>query len=877
MKLPRRVPWASIGDLDQLCSWIFADESDLEAKKRAVERLSAWKAITSLPHALESTLALLAVILQDNLSQSSTSGLALRQSYATALIRLVNGLVDPLQSGAYARSIASIAAQLGLPPWLVELRHAATHEDLPSLELLRDAARESMAWLLHNYFLPTLNPSASTQAPAAQLPSLSPLLKQYKTLLKITTRDTSVHEKYEADILSVQRSIQRWIAQAKVAAGTSAGALAWEEDEDPKEKWALERLSDALLEKGALVPLSKKKRLFSADSFLPPSSSLTLWTPLLTQIYSEHPSFPYVLVQRILATMLSTSADVSGEDTRPDPSFDMCLARWAFWAIDTWDVVFEESELDIKRDVVVTLVNALGPGSAETTRDKKAATALLETICGDKKEFQEAAKTLLSHGTAAQPHTWAQGDIDEMHQRLHALLSTEKSAPDEGDTLAISLVPQPNSRSADVAPGWHLLGDNRCTGGLLLGLEFGIQELPPRLPLTPVDISTMSFKRKTSSKTATLPPGTRYSPSSLSTTITSTGIPSLDDVLGGGLPLSCSSLILAPDSHSAYGELVQKYFIAQGLACGQEVIVVDDYGRAFVEECMWLPGAPTTPTKPIEDDEDEKASQHDDKIKIAWRYEQMKKFQTTVSTSSSYHPLTCASVTISPHMSVEGWGGPGWIQKLGWVSDAAITLSAFTANPSLAAIFPTQHGLLHIHTSPAPHTLLPPSDKFSVLRGICDSGENNLGFKCMRKRLIFETLHLDLEGGVGERRTTPSTNAMALDAAMTHDHESHHETDNVRNAEAAVIQVEVATEANKITLGSSAADTVIAGTPENRGITKKAKKKVVFHMARVASSTIDVKKSGSVSRAIEGPFAAPKFELTAAYAITDRTIEKKFK
>jgi elongator complex protein 4 len=26
----------------------------------------------------------------------------------------------------------------------------------------------------------------------------------------------------------------------------------------------------------------------------------------------------------------------------------------------------------------------------------------------------------------------------------------------------------------------------------------------------------------------------------------------------------------------------------------------------------------------------------------------------------------------------------------------------------------------------------------------------------MRKRLVFETLHLDVEGGVGERRTTPA-------------------------------------------------------------------------------------------------------------------------
>jgi elongator complex protein 4 len=68
--------------------------------------------------------------------------------------------------------------------------------------------------------------------------------------------------------------------------------------------------------------------------------------------------------------------------------------------------------------------------------------------------------------------------------------------------------------------------------------------------------------------------------------------------------------------------------------------------------------------------------------------------------------------------------------------------------------------------------MLPPSDKFSMLRGLSSSavtigssGENNLAFKCMRKRLVFETLHLDLEGGVGERRTTPS---MAVDAGMTH-------------------------------------------------------------------------------------------------------------
>jgi ribosomal biogenesis protein LAS1 len=97
-----------------------------------------------LPHALESLLSILVAVRQDNASSDVglSSSLSLRQSYAAALIRLVNGLVDPLQSGTYARSILSIAAQIGLPAWLVELRHAATHEDLPSLELLRDGAKE---------------------------------------------------------------------------------------------------------------------------------------------------------------------------------------------------------------------------------------------------------------------------------------------------------------------------------------------------------------------------------------------------------------------------------------------------------------------------------------------------------------------------------------------------------------------------------------------------------------------------------------------------------------------------------------------------------------------------------------------------------------
>jgi elongator complex protein 4 len=140
-----------------------------------------------------------------------------------------------------------------------------------------------------------------------------------------------------------------------------------------------------------------------------------------------------------------------------------------------------------------------------------------------------------------------------------------------------------------------------------------------------------SFKRKAVSKQTDIPAGSKHLPGS-SGFITSTGIPSLDDILGGGLPLGCSQLILAPDMHSGYGELVQKYFVSQGLASGQDVCVVHQHPREFVEGCMWTPGGPSTGA--ALDDEEEKQNA-DSKVKIAWRYEQMKQFQTTI-TSDQY-------------------------------------------------------------------------------------------------------------------------------------------------------------------------------------------------------------------------------------------------
>ncbi len=130
-----------------------------------------------------------------------------------------------------------------------------------------------MVWLLHNYFLPVINPASASRHEAPLRP-LVPILRQYKAVMKIITRDASLRTHYKQQVNTVIRDIERWIAEAKVAANIVVGEVGWETSEAPppenpslreeddsidlKEKWALEQFCGALLEKGGLVPLSKK-------------------------------------------------------------------------------------------------------------------------------------------------------------------------------------------------------------------------------------------------------------------------------------------------------------------------------------------------------------------------------------------------------------------------------------------------------------------------------------------------------------------------------------------------------------------------------------------------------------------------------------------
>jgi len=162
MDSPRNLPWQSWDEWGQVYDAIFTP--GLQAA--ALARIAAWRARGRCPHAVEATAVLVELSLSDPAVSGvgdapyATSSLApgvaepvLRGAYAMAVVRALNGLVDAgQQRGPHASSVQALAKKVGLPTWVVELRHDAAHNSLPSLPLLRLASASLLRYLEQKYW-----------------------------------------------------------------------------------------------------------------------------------------------------------------------------------------------------------------------------------------------------------------------------------------------------------------------------------------------------------------------------------------------------------------------------------------------------------------------------------------------------------------------------------------------------------------------------------------------------------------------------------------------------------------------------------------------------------------------------------------------------
>ncbi|KAI7902107.1 Las1-like-domain-containing protein [Cokeromyces recurvatus] len=266
------------------------------------------------------TAAFIEIIIRDEQMGHHMSHKELRLMYGMAIVRFVNGLVDREQKGKFARSIGTLARMMGLPPWFVDLRHASTHERLPSLNTLRDGAYQAVGWLHDNYWIRNLKNTEQKQ----QLQETSEIklkLNEYKEC-----RKNYIKDKYSGQKCSPDRYVECIQALLEMI-----------DDEIIKED-----IIPLLLGVGGLVPAGKKKRA-SADNMIISKGLVELWTPLLQGLDDGFPSFGEELITNMISkltinyeyemneTLLNPYAGFAAqkvEDPTKSSSYLLTIACW---------------------------------------------------------------------------------------------------------------------------------------------------------------------------------------------------------------------------------------------------------------------------------------------------------------------------------------------------------------------------------------------------------------------------------------------------------------------------------------------------------------------------------------------------------------------
>ncbi|KAK0392400.1 hypothetical protein NLU13_1895 [Sarocladium strictum] len=185
-----------------------------EDQHAAVARVAMWMQRGNCPHLVESTALLTAAVLSDeeaDQENAASSSYALRAAYSAAFSRFVTGLLDGHQDKQRKQSMYAVAKTVGLPATFVELRHQSTHEQLPSLAKLRDAARKALDYIW-DYYWKNLEqepsqPPTSVAGRGSGLgqddPCKTTLTRELKARAeeeKVDTNDTQGEAKVEKDV-----------------------------------------------------------------------------------------------------------------------------------------------------------------------------------------------------------------------------------------------------------------------------------------------------------------------------------------------------------------------------------------------------------------------------------------------------------------------------------------------------------------------------------------------------------------------------------------------------------------------------------------------------------------------------------------------------
>jgi hypothetical protein len=196
---PRVVPWTGIPEWRYVADHIPGADEDSE---RALSFAEMWCTRGGHPPAVESTVNIMKLV--KGLRKGLIDGRSCRSALASCLVRFVNEVVDTHQRGSYALPVTQLAEKMNISRLLVDIRHGATHDELPSLEVLLCGAEMALEWLKQYYWDPQRNYElAVREATGNMLERFSEAVKECDPLTRPAER---VALRYLNNVLHVEHS-----------------------------------------------------------------------------------------------------------------------------------------------------------------------------------------------------------------------------------------------------------------------------------------------------------------------------------------------------------------------------------------------------------------------------------------------------------------------------------------------------------------------------------------------------------------------------------------------------------------------------------------------------------------------------------------------
>ncbi|XP_011195776.2 uncharacterized protein LOC105220909 [Zeugodacus cucurbitae] len=160
-------PWKEVKEFRNVYEYLFDENTNVDQQKQALSQINVWslRRSTQCPAGVLATKALLEVQHLDKAeAPQAVAESVLQTLYASAFTRFFNFMSSTMQIHNM-RTMYDTARMLGLPSFVVDLRHICAHgQVLPPIDILRTSVSYCLNWLRNYYWAPQLESMCDVQA-----------------------------------------------------------------------------------------------------------------------------------------------------------------------------------------------------------------------------------------------------------------------------------------------------------------------------------------------------------------------------------------------------------------------------------------------------------------------------------------------------------------------------------------------------------------------------------------------------------------------------------------------------------------------------------------------------------------------------------------